>query len=104
MRPLGVRAYERLVPLVIKEDHAATTLLVKPDDLWRITAVCLLLLDWLSKQSSAQGRRHNQPQHVCGNNSQLQSHLNPLNWIYAASSAITPACATGRTRQPEARI
>jgi hypothetical protein len=39
-----VGAYERLVPLMIVEDHAASSLFVKPDDFWRESAVRLLRL------------------------------------------------------------
>src|SRR5262245_25092598 len=57
----SVRAYERFVSRVVEEDHSASSLLVKPDNFLRTSAVCLLVIRG-AKHCGAHGHRYRQPQ------------------------------------------
>jgi hypothetical protein len=99
---IRIRANEQLVTLMIVEDNAASSLLVKPDDLRSELGICLLPPGRLTKQSSTQSCRDRQAERVGNNNSQLQFHLVlPVNFEAQLLSAVT-VCAAGTARLPAA--
>jgi len=96
MGRVSVWTNKRFVPLMVVEDNASSSLLIKPDNLRRKCTICLLPLCRLAKQSGAKGCRDRQANHECNNNSQLQFHLILLRQLEAfphtktRSSAFAP--------------
>jgi hypothetical protein len=97
MRDSRVRANERFVALVVEEDDPASSLLIEPDNLWRKSAVCLLLIRTV-KHCCAHSDRYRQPKSIDDKNSQLQFHLIVSVILEAPSKSLLIACdAAGKT-------